>query len=145
MKKETLILMLLLVGLVANAQTYKTVKDIAYTTKNDAYAQERLKLDVYYPEGAKDCPVIVWFHGGGIEAGQKEIPEKLKNKGYVVIGANYRLLPKATIDKTLDDAAEAVAWAFSHAAEYGGDPKKIVVTGHSAGGYLAMLLCLNKA
>ena len=49
MKKETLILMLLLVGLVANAQTYKTVKDIAYTTKNDAYAQERLKLDVYYP------------------------------------------------------------------------------------------------
>ena len=73
MKKETLILMSLLVGLVANAQTYKTVKDIAYTTKNDAYAQERLKLDVYYPEGAKDCPVIVWFHGGGIEAGQKEI------------------------------------------------------------------------
>ena len=145
MKKETLILMLLLVGLVANAQIYKTVKDIAYTTKNDAYAQERLKLDVYYPEGAKDRPVIVWFHGGGIEAGQKEIPEKLKNKGYVVIGANYRLLPKVTIDKTLDDAAEAVAWAFRHAAEYGGDPKKIVVTGHSAGGYLAMLLCLNKA
>ena len=140
MKKETLILMLLLVGLVANAQAYKTVKDIAYTTKSDAYAQERLKLDVYYPEGAKDRPVIVWFHGGGIEAGQKEIPEKLKNKGYVVIGANYRLLPKVTIDKTLDDAAEAVAWAFRHAAEYGGDPKKIVVTGHSAGGYLAMLL-----
>jgi acetyl esterase/lipase len=63
----------------------------------------------------------------------------------VVIGANYRLLPKVTIDKTLDDAAEAVSWAFRHAAEYGGDPKKIVVTGHSAGGYLAMLLCLNKA
>jgi acetyl esterase/lipase len=127
MKKEMLILMLLLVGLVANAEEYKTVKDISFTTKNDAYAQERLKLDVYYPEGAKDCPVIVWFHGGGIEAGQKEIPEKLKNKGYVVIGANYRLLPKVTIDKTLDDAAEAVAWAFRHAAEYGGDPKKIVV------------------
>ena len=69
----------------------------------------------------------MWFHGGGIEAGQKEIPEKLKNKGYVVIGANYGLLPKVTIDKTLDDAAEAVAWAFRHAAEYGGDPKKIVV------------------
>ena len=145
MKKEMLILMLLLVGLVANAEEYKTVKDISFTTKNDTYAQERLKLDVYYPEGAKDCPVIVWFHGGGIEAGEKEIPEKLKNKGYVVIGANYRLLPKVTIDKTLDDAAEAVAWAFRHVAEYGGDPKKIVVTGHSAGGYLAMLLCLNKA
>ena len=78
MKKEMLILMLLLVGLVANAEEYKTVKDISFTTKNDTYAQERLKLDVYYPEGAKDCPVIVWFHGGGIEAGEKEIPEKLK-------------------------------------------------------------------
>ena len=144
MKKQILIVTMLLVGLVSGAQEYNTVKDICYTAKSDAYAQERLKLDVYYPEGTKDCPVIVWFHGGGIEAGQKEIPEKLKGKGYVVIGANYRLLPKVTIDKTLDDAAEAVAWAFRHAAEYGGDSKKIVVTGHSAGGYLGMLLCLNK-
>lgn len=145
MKKQVLIVTMFLVGLVSSAQEHKTVKDICFTTKSDPYAQERLKLDVYYPEGLKDCPVIVWFHGGGIEAGQKEIPEKLKGKGYVVIGANYRLLPKVTIDKTLDDAAEAVAWTFRHATEYGGDPKKIVVTGHSAGGYLDMLLCLNKA
>lgn len=145
MKRLMTCFVTLLTVLSVDAQAYKLERDILYTTKTDAYAQERLKLDVYYPETLKDCPVIVWFHGGGIEAGQKEIPEKLKNKGYVVIGANYRLLPKATIDKTLDDAAEAVAWAFRHAAEYGGDPKKIVVTGHSAGGYLAMLLCLNKA
>lgn len=145
MKKQILFLLMLLAGLRAAAQEYRIVKDISFTTKSDAYSQERLKLDVYYPEGVKNCPVVIWFHGGGIEAGQKEIPEKLKNKGYVVIGANYRLLPKVTIDKTLDDVAEAVAWAFRHAANYGGDPKKIVVTGHSAGGYLAMLLCLNKA
>ena len=117
MKRQLFVVMMLLVGLVASAQEYKTVTDINFTAKSDAYAQERLKLDVYYPEGAKDCPVIVWFHGGGIEAGQKEIPEKLKEKGYVVIGANYRLLPKVTIDKTLDDAAEAVAWACRHASE----------------------------
>ena len=145
MKRQIVCMTMLLVGLLANAQEYKTVSDISYTTKTDVYAQERLKLDVYYPEGVKDCPVVLWFHGGGIEAGQKEIPEKLKGKGYVVIGANYRLLPKVTIDKTLDDAAEAVAWVFRHAEEYGGDPNKIVVTGHSAGGYLAMILCLNKA
>lgn len=145
MKKQILFLLMLLAGLRAAAQEYRIVKDISFTTKSDAYSQERLKLDVYYPEGGKNCPVVIWFHGGGIEAGQKEIPEKLKNKGYVVIGANYRLLPKVTIDKTLDDVAEAVAWVFRHAANYGGDPKKIVVTGHSAGGYLAMLLCLNKA
>ena len=51
-------------------QKYVTVSDIAYTAKSDSYSQERLKLDVYYPDGAKDCPVVVWFHGGGLEAGQ---------------------------------------------------------------------------
>lgn len=126
-------------------QTYKQVSDISYTKKTDAYAVERLKLDVYYPEGQKDCPVIVWFHGGGLEAGNKEIPAPLKEKGYVVIGVNYRLLPKVTVKELLDDSAEAVAWVFRHAADYGGDPKKIVVTGHSAGGYISMMLCLNKA
>ena len=152
MKRLMTCFVTLLTVLSVDAQAYKLERDILYTTKTDAYAQERLKLDVYYLKHGyevfatlKDCPVIVWFHGGGIEAGEKEIPQKLQEKGYVVVGANYRLLPKVTIDKTLDDAAEAVAWAFRHAKEYGGDPRKIVVTGHSAGGYLGMMLCLNKA
>ena len=145
MKRLMICFVMLLMALTVGAQEYKTVRDIPFTNKSDAYAQERLKLDVHYSEALKDSPVIVWFHGGGIEAGEKEIPQKLQEKGYVVVGANYRLLPKVTIDKTLDDAAEAVAWVFRHAKEYGGDPRKIVVTGHSAGGYLAMILCLNKA
>jgi len=145
MKKLLLFTLVQLLTLVAWAQDYRMVSDISYTQKTDAYAQERLKLDVYYPTAAKDCPVVVWFHGGGLEAGQKEIPAELKGKGYVVVGVNYRLLPKVTVDKILDDAAEAVAWVFRHAAEYGGDAKKIVITGHSAGGYIGMLLCLNKA
>lgn len=145
MKKAlSLLLFLNFVSLGINAQSYKQINDIKYTNKTDAYAVERLKLDVYYPEHMKDCPVIIWFHGGGLEAGNKEIPQQLKQKGWVVVGINYRLLPKVTIRETLDDAAEAVAWVFRHATEYGGDVKKIVVTGHSAGGYLAMLLCLNK-
>ena len=142
MKRFNVLSVMLMMVIAVNAQTYKTVSDISYTTKTDAYAKERLKLDVYYPESLKDCPVIVWLHGGGLEAGQKEIPQRLKDKGYVVIGANYRLLPNVTIDKTLDDAAEAVAWAFNHAKKYGGDPKKIVVTGHSAGGYITMMLLI---
>ena len=134
MKRLNILSVMLMMVIAINAQTYKTVSNISFTKKTDKYAKERLKLDVYYPESKKDCPVIVWFHGGGLEAGQKEIPQRLKDKGYVVIGANYRLLPNVTVDKTLDDAAEAVAWAFNHAKEYGGDSKKIVVTGHSAGG-----------
>jgi acetyl esterase/lipase len=146
MKQLRSIMMLLcLITAGATAQTYKQVNDISYTKKTDTYSLERLKLDVYYPEDMKDCPVMVWFHGGGLEAGSKEIPRRLKNKGYVVVGVNYRLLPKVTIRETLDDAAEAVAWVFRNITNYGGDTKKIVVTGHSAGGYISMLLCLNKA
>lgn len=144
-KIASILLLLCLTMTEATAQTYNQVNDISYTKKTDAYAVERLKLDVYYPEGMTGCPVVVWFHGGGLEAGNKEIPWRLKQKGYVVVGVNYRLLPKVKIDALLDDASEAVAWVFRHIAQYGGDTKKIVVTGHSAGGYISMLLCLNKA
>lgn len=146
MKRLILLMMLLTVWMVeTNAQNYRQENDILYTQKTDAYSQERLKLDVYYPEGKSGCPVVVWFHGGGLEGGNKEIPRRLKNKGYVVVGVNYRLLPKVQVSETLDDAAEAVAWVFGHIGDYGGDRSKIVVTGHSAGGYLSMLLCLNKS
>lgn len=73
MKRLMTCFVTLLTVLSVDAQAYKLERDILYTTKTDAYAQERLKLDVYYPEALKDCPVIVWFHGGGIEAGEKEI------------------------------------------------------------------------
>lgn len=145
MKRIVIFALSFVLTLGAWAQSYKQTNDISYTTKADAYAQQRLKLDVYYPEGVSDVPVVVWFHGGGLEQGEKEIPQRLKEKGMVVVGANYRLLPKVTVKETLDDAAEAVAWVFKNIEKYGGDKKKIVVTGHSAGGYLAMLLCLNKA
>ena len=144
MKYFVILLLSTVLAIGVRAQNYKQENDISYTVKTDAYSRERLKLDVYYPEEVKDAPVIVWFHGGGLEQGEKEIPWKLKNKGMVVVGVNYRLLPKVTVRETLDDAAEAVAWVFKNIGRYGGDAKKIVVTGHSAGGYLGMLLCLNK-
>ena len=147
MKKATRILVLLILGTwcaSALAQSYRQVNDVVYTQKTDTYSLERLKLDVYHPEGVTGRPVVVWFHGGGLEGGNKEIPAQLKEKDLVVVGVNYRLLPRVTVKETLDDAAEAVAWVFRHIAEYGGDTQKIVVTGHSAGGYLSMMLCLDK-
>ena len=53
----------------ALAQSYRQANDISYTSKTDAYSLERLKLDIYYPEGVSDRPVVVWFHGGGLEGG----------------------------------------------------------------------------
>ena len=66
------------------------------------------------PRMPQDAPVVVWFHGGGIEGGEKHIDSQLKNSGLVVVAANYRLLPKAPIDDILDDAAAAVAWTYKN-------------------------------
>lgn len=135
---------LLLSTFTARAQ-YQQVNDIPYAEENsNDYAKERCKLDVYFSKEMKDAPVVVWFHGGGIEGGNKYIDQELKNSGLVVVAANYRLLPKASIDECIDDAAAAVAWTFKHCQEYGGDPRKIFVVGHSAGGYLLDMIGLEK-
>ena len=144
MKKISILFLLLCTTIAAMAQ-YKRVNDIPYSPISaDDYSRERCKLDVYYPTEIKDAPVVVWFHGGGIEAGSKEIPAQLENSGLVVIGVNYRLLPKAKIDDILDDTAAAVAWAFKHCEEYNGSTKKIFLSGHSAGGYLIDMVGLDK-
>lgn len=143
MRKLTITLLSLIVC-VTWAQNYKEVFDIPYTNKTDAYAKERLKLDIHYDEEGKNLPVIVWFHGGGLTQGEKEMPKKLKDKGFVVVGVNYRLLPNVSIDKTLDDAAESLAWITKNIGKYGGDSKKIVVSGHSAGGYITLMLALDR-
>lgn len=147
MKKKLLTLVFALMTIVSiaqNALTYKTVTDVPYRTNASGYAAERCMVDVYYPIDAQDCPVVVWFHGGGLEGGNKEIPQELQNQGYVVVGVNYRLMPNCTIDECIDDAAAAVAWTFGHAAEYNGSPAKIFLSGHSAGGYLIDMVGLDK-
>ena len=88
MNRITRILVLLVLSMATAtvmAQGYKQVNDISYTQKPDAYSLERLKLDIYHPEGSTDCPVVVWFHGGGLEGGNKEIPAQLKEKDIVVV------------------------------------------------------------
>lgn len=145
MKKKVICLLWTMVcALSLMAQSYKTVSDIAYTAKSDDYSASRLKLDIYYKEKATDLPVVVWFHGGGLTSGEKHFPEKLREKDCVLVAVNYRLLPTVTIDQTIDDAAEAVAWVMDHIAAYGGSTKKMIVSGHSAGGYLTMMMALDK-
>lgn len=136
---------------IINAQEnkdYSLKENISYRTsdqaKNDEYITERCRLDIYYPTNVKSFTTVVWFHGGGITSGNKHIPEKLKEKGIAVVAVNYRLNPKANCPAYIEDAAAAVAWTFTHIKEFGGDPAKIVVSGHSAGGYLASMIGLDK-
>lgn len=127
------------------ALKYKVVSDVDYTTKTDSYACDRCKLDISFPKDTVGCPVVVWFHGGGLTSGSKQLPGRLTNIGMVVVGVNYRLLPKVTVDECLDDCAEAMAWVFRNIDKYGGDPSKIFVSGHSAGGYITAMLGLDKS
>lgn len=123
---------------------YTTEKDIPYHAEAGEYAAERCVLDFYYPTDIKDFPTLVWFHGGGLDHGSKSIPGGLKDSGIGIIAVNYRLLPRATVPECIDDAAAAVAWAFREVAKRGGNPDKIFVAGHSAGGYLTDMVVLDK-
>lgn len=146
--RKYLSFILLLIGLTLQAQeTYRTVKDISYIPagETDGYRKERCKLDVYYPVGKKGFPTIVWFHGGGLEGGGKHVPEMFMNQGFAVVAVNYRLSPKAQNPAYTEDAAAAVAWAYKHIEEYGGSPRRVFVTGHSAGGYLTLMVGLDKS
>ncbi|MDO8952516.1 MAG: alpha/beta hydrolase [Draconibacterium sp.] len=129
-------------------QKYSFKENISYRTsdeeKQNEYIAERCKLDIYYPDDKKDFTTVVWFHGGGITSGNKHIPEKLKEQGIAVVAVNYRLSPKSKCPSYIEDAAAAVAWTFKNIEKYGGDQKKIVVSGHSAGGYLTSMIGLDK-
>ncbi len=126
---------------------YKQENDILYRRGDDLtnYMQERCRLDIYYPTEKKAFSTIVWFHGGGLQAGNKFIPETLKQQGIAVVAVNYRLNPKVECPAYIEDAAAAVAWVFDNIENYGGDKGKIFVSGHSAGGYLTSMVGLDKS
>ena len=149
MRKMLLMMLLAICTLSISAQSasnkYATiVSDIQYKSNQDDYVNERCKLDIYYSKGQKDCPVVVWYHGGGLTSGSKQLPSQLMSQGYTIVGVNYRLLPTVTIDQCLDDCAAALAWVFKNIEKYNGSSKKIFVSGHSAGGYITAMLGLDK-
>ena len=119
----------------------KIINDITYTQ----LGHPRHKLDVYVP----DCdtfPVFVYFHGGGIQGGNKgpsKFLETLAESGIGVVSANYRMYPEAHYPEFICDAAAAVAWAQNNMGEYG-TVTGIFVGGSSAGGYLSQMLCFDK-
>src|SRR5256885_2604854 len=128
----------------ASAQTKLNVtRDIPYAEPADP----RQKVDIYAPEGAKNLPVVFWIHGGGWQTGDKSDvqvkPQAFADRGFVFVSTGYRLLPNVEMGTIFRDIAKSVRWVHDHIAEHGGDPKRILVMGHSAGAQLAALICID--
>lgn len=120
--------------------SYQTEQGIAYRPSGEAGCV----LDLYYPIGVKDFSTVIWFHGGGLTSGKREVPQPLIEQGIAVVAVDYRLSPHVQVTDCLDDAAAAVAWTFQNIGEFGGSNSRIFVSGHSAGGYLTSMVGLDK-
>lgn len=108
----------------------------------------RQRLDVYGPRGVKrDAPVAVFFYGGSWDSGRRQdynwVGRALASRGFLTVLPDYRLYPEVRYPAFLEDGAQAAKWASDHAHEFGGDPDRIVLVGHSAGAYNAVMLGLD--
>ena len=120
---------------------YAKMSSVAYGSSS------RQQLDVYQPTVSRNGIVVVFFYGGGWSMGQRAeyrfVAQTLTRHGATVVVADYRLHPEVVFPEFMHDAAAAVAWTHRNIAQYGGDPAKIYLLGHSAGAHIATLLALD--
>ncbi|GAB3874997.1 hypothetical protein GCM10028824_29190 [Hymenobacter segetis] len=129
-------------------------KDVAYVPASAPdFDKERHILDVYSPKkvapNGKGYPVVLFIHGGSWTSGNKNIytfiGRRLAKQGVVAVVINYRLAPSVHVPEQAADCARALAWTVQNIKQYGGDPARVFVMGHSAGGGLAALLATDDA
>ena len=126
--------------------SYEAREGVAYGT------DPRQRLDVYRPpatpSGSAPPPIVVFFYGGSWSRGERAdyrfVGEALASAGAIVVIPDYRLSPQFRYPEFVRDSAAAVKWAFDHATEIGGSARNVVVMGHSAGGYNAAMVVLDR-
>lgn len=138
---------------------YRVVTDVRYAETPGVDAA-RQSLDIYLPDPvpATAMPVVIWIHGGGWRIGDKSYHMSYKAplftaEGYCLVGVNYRLSPSPPSDDPArvmypvheQDVAAAIAWVYNHIAEYGGDPQRIALLGHSAGAHLVSIVATDES
>ncbi|MBR7120130.1 MAG: alpha/beta hydrolase [Lentisphaeria bacterium] len=143
--------MMLLLLVAAVFSQARELRDIPYypldakAQGNVDYRAERCKLHLSIPDKEKGFPTLVYLHGGGLTRGSGGFPKNIDRTRAAVVAVNYRLSgARAKCPDYIYDAAAAVAWTVKNIEKYGGDPKKVYVTGHSAGGYLTAMIALDK-
>ena len=114
----------------------------------------RQTLDVFFPKGkaSERFPVVLFVHGGTWMFGDKNffglyrrVGRNLARHGIVTVLINYRLSPVVKHPEHVKDVARAFAWTVRHIDRYAGDPDRIILAGHSAGGHLAALLATDES
>lgn len=122
-------------------------RDIRYRETPGAEANLQ-SLDVYSPKDAEHLPVMIYIHGGGWQGGDKgAVGSKAGyfcGRGWVFVSINYRLVPAVDLPTQLQDSADAIAWVHSNIGEYGGDPSRLHLMGHSAGAHHVAILATNE-
>ena len=105
-------------------------------------------LDVYRPEAGEGAPVVVFYYGGSWQSGERSlyrfVGASLSARGIVAVIPDYTLYPDARYPDFLDDAAAAVRFASEHADGWGGNPRRLIVMGHSAGAYIGAMLAFDR-
>jgi acetyl esterase/lipase len=115
-----------------------------------AYGEDpRQRLDVYKPVPQLDSsPIVVFFYGGSWKGGERGdyrfVANALTSRGYIAVLPDYRVYPEHLFPDFVEDGAEAVRWALEHAAELGGDLKRVYLMGHSAGAHIVAMLTLDE-
>jgi acetyl esterase/lipase len=149
--RHSLVLLAIVIGMslslaAVRGDEQSVKKDIAYRT----VGTHKLLLDIYYPQTAPPAagyPLIISIHGGAWAYADRHndlILRKLTDDGYALVSIDYRLSGEAKYPAQIDDTRAAVKWLVKHAATLHLDPEKMVVTGISAGGHLALLLALSQ-
>lgn len=126
----------------------KVIRDVIY---DDAPEKDPgdVRADIYIPEGAENAPVVIMIHGGAWTFGNKQNAIGLfqanffNEQGFIYIAINYRLAPDDAFPAQEEDAAAAIAFFHENIAEYGGDPEKLFLMGHSAGAHTAALVAID--
>jgi acetyl esterase/lipase len=109
----------------------------------------RQQLDVYASVNAAagPLPLLVFIYGGSWDSGDKDdysfVGAAFASRGFITVIPDYRLVPRVRFPAFIEDCAAAVRWAVDHAGAVGGDPDRIVLVGHSAGAYNAVMLALD--
>ncbi|MGB7285450.1 MAG: alpha/beta hydrolase [Salaquimonas sp.] len=114
-------------------------------------------VDIHIPDAAKPkglfrirqkVPVLLYVHGGGWVKGNTtrvyNLPSYTNSRGYMLVSVSYRPVPRTNIDGQINDVERAINWTRNNIAKYGGNPKKIVIMGHSAGAHLVSMIGAQK-